>query len=244
MGRFSKLSLFPWLTLLLGAAGYGLQYWLFSSVDDTGLLPVRHPAHILSLLLLALFLGFCMLAVQPLSVIGRYTVLFPRSPVAVIGNLAAAVGFLFRAFNQHAVAGNLSVPLLSLGIAAALCVLYAGYCRWTGARCHYLARVVICVYWMLQLVLSCRNWNAQPQLQRYLFPFLAALFLLLSCYYRTILDSQKSSRRGYIFCTQAALLCCIFSIAGEEALFHLLMALWIVTDSCRLSQISGRFLKQ
>lgn len=244
MRRFSKLSVFPWLTLMLGIVGCGLQNWLFSSIDDRNLLPAHHPATILSLLLFALFLGFCILAVQPLSLIGRYAILFPRSPVAVVGNLAAAAGFLFQAFSQHAAAGKLGVPLLVLGIAAALCALYAGYCRWTGARCHYLARVIICVYWMLQLILCCRKWNAQPQLQLYLFPFFAALFLLMSCYYRAVLDSQKASRRAYIFFTQGSILGCMFSMAGEEPLFYLAMALWLVTDSCRLSQTSGRFLKQ
>lgn len=244
MSRIPKLSLFPWLTLLVGAVGCGLQHWLFSSMDSSGLLPAYHPANVLMVLLLALFLGFCILAVQPLSLIGHYTILFPRSPVAVIGNLAAAAAFLFRAFGQYAVAGNLGTPLLALGIAAALCALYAGSCRWKGVRCHYLARVIICVYWMLQLVLSCRKWNAQPQLQLYLFPFLAAVFLLLSCYYRAVLDSQKTSRRAYIFFTQGALLCCMFSMAGEDALFHAAMALWMVTDCCRLSQTSGRYMKQ
>lgn len=244
MRRIPKLSLFPWLTLLVGTVGCGLQHWLFSSLDDSNLLPAHHPATALSLLLFALFVGFCILAVQPLSMIGHYCVLFPRSPVAVIGNLAAAVGFLFRAFDQYAAAGKLGAPVLVLGIAAALCALYAGSCRWRGVRCHYLARVIICVYWMLQLVLSCRKWNAQPQLQLYLFPFLAAVFLLLSCYYRAVLDSQKASRRAYIFFTQGALLCCLFSIPSEESLFHLAMALWLVTDSCRLSQTSGRYMKQ
>ncbi len=244
MRRIPKLSLFPWLTLLVGAIGCGLQHWLFSSTDSSGLLPAYHPATALSLLLFAFFIIFSMLAVQPLSLIGHYPVLFPRSPIAVVGNLAAAAGFLFRAFGQYAAADNLRIPLLALGFTAALCALYAGYCRWTGTRCHYLTRVIICAYWMLQLVLSCRKWNAQPQLQLYLFPFFAALFLLMSCYYRAILDSQKASRRAYIFFTQGALLCCIFSIPGKESWFHLAMALWLVTDSCRLSQTSGRYLKQ
>lgn len=244
MRRIPKLSLFPWLTLLLGAAGYGLQRWLFSGVAEGGLLPANHPAMGLSILLLVFFLVFCALAVQPLSVIGRYNVLFPRSPVAVVGNVSAAAGFLFRAFAQHATSGKLGTPVLILGIAAALCALYAGYCRWTGTRCHYFARVIICVYWMLHLVLCCRKWNSQPQLQLYLFPFLAAVFLLLACYYRAVLDSQKSSRRAYIFFNQGAILSCMFSMVGEDLLFHLAMALWMLTDCCRLSQTSGRYLKQ
>lgn len=244
MRRIPKLSLFPWLTLLVGAVGCGLQHWLLSSIDSKGLLPAHHPATALTLLLLAVFLVVCAMGVQPLSRIGHYAVLFPRSPVAVVGNLAAAAGFLFRSFSLFATSGKMGAPVLVLGIAAALCALYAGYCRWTGTRSHYLARVVICGFWMLHLTLSCRKWNAQPQLQLYLFPFLAAVFLLLSCYYRAVLDSQKTSRRAYIFFTQGALLCCMFSMVGEDAPFHVAMALWMLTDCCRLSQTSGRYMKQ
>lgn len=244
MNHSAKLSLFPWLTLLLGAAGFGLRLWLLSKMDGSGLLPAAHPAGVLTIILLAVLLVLCFLTVRSLPPVTHYPELFPHSMAAVAGNGVAAAGFLYSAIVKIPGSGLLGILTGLLGLTAALCILYAGYCRLKGRRCHYLARVIVCSYLMLHLILSCRTWGSEPQLHLYLFQMLASIFLVLASYYRTVLDAQKSDRRPYIFFSQSALFCCMLCVAGANALYFLAMALWMATDCCSLHWKMPRYLKQ
>ncbi len=244
MNRFSKFSLFPWLTLLLGAVGYCLRLWLLADLDDHSLLPVSHPAGVITVILLFVLLIFYFLVVRTLSPISQYTLLFPRSALAIAGNVAAAAGFLCGGIGKLSGSGKLGIVILALSILAAMCVLYAGYCRLKGQRCHYLARSFICFYLMLYLIISCRSWGAESQVQLYLFQLLASLFLVLASYYRTVLDAQKSDRRPYIIVTQGALFCCILCLKGDNSLYYLAMAFWMATDCCNTRPKPARYLKK
>lgn len=237
-------SLIPWLTLLLGAVGYALRLWLLSGLDSHGLLPVAHPAGIICIVLLFLLLIFYVLLVLPLAPVAQYAALFPRSALAVAGNLIAAAGFFLEGIRKLSDMGLLGMVFLVLSVLATLCMLYAAYCRLKGQRCHYLVRSYICFYLMLHLILSCRFWGSASQVQLYLFQLLASLFLVLAGYYRTVLDAQKSDRRPYIIVTQGALFCCLLSLKGDSALYYLAMAIWMATDCCNPRPKPARYLKK
>ncbi|MBQ4641095.1 MAG: hypothetical protein IJB47_00555 [Oscillospiraceae bacterium] len=245
MNRFANLSLFPWLTFLLGAVGYGLRLWLLASLDENNLLQTSHPAGIICIFLLLFLLFFYFLVVRNLVPIAQYGLLFPRSPLAIAGNVAAGAGFLYSGYTRLSGTGAiLGVLFLVMSILATLGILYAGFCRLKGQRCHYMVRTYICFYLMLHLVFSCRSWGSDSQVQMYLFPLLASLFLVLASYYRTVLDSQKSDRRPYIILTQSALFCCMLSLKGDSSLYYLAMAFWMATDCCNTKPKPARYLKK
>ena len=228
-----KPTILPWFTLGAGGLGLCLQICLFRRMDEQGLLPAKHFAGSLSFVLFALVLVVVFLCSRRLTPIHSYKLLFPADLPGAIGCAAGAVGFALAAFSQP-ISNILAILHLVIGIAAAACVLLAGYCRFTGRYPVFWYSIVITVFFMLHLILRCRQWGAQPQLQFYFFPFLGTVFLLLSAYQRACLDAGRGLRQWYVFFNQSALFCCLLAAAGENKLFFLTMAAWLGTNLCSL----------
>ena len=226
----------PLFTLSAGIVGLLLRLWLFTSgIDSKNLLITSHPANALVFILTAIVIVVLFLGVRPLSAVGRYRQLFPASSLGAGGCLAAAVGILVT--NIRAVLSlqdTITVIVLVLGILASASLVALAVCRQKGKQPHFLLHTAVTVYLMLHLVAQYRHWSPEPQLQTYFFQLLACVFLMLTAYHSTVLDVQKGSRRWFVFFNQAALYCCLLSIAGENWLFYLTMAVWTFTGICSL----------
>ena len=237
MNKFFKPVWLPLFTLIAGLAGLGLRLWLFlGGIDEKGLLAENHPAGILALILTALFLVVLALWVRPLTPVDKYQKLFPARPLAGIGCAAAAVGILYVDIRDLITRQDtITVITLIVGVVAAAALVLLGICRWKGKRPSFWLRAVVTVYFMLHLVSQYRLWSAESQLQVYFFPLMASVFLMLTAYHGAVLDSEKnSSRRFYVFTSQAALFFCFLSLQGTSWPFYLTMGLWLACDLCSL----------
>ncbi len=235
-----KPHILPFFTLGAGGLGLALRVWLFSTgVDEKGLLLTGHPASALSFLLVALVLAVLALAARPLRPISQYPCLFPASGINAAGCTVGAATLLYTAVSE-AIAGQgmMRIIMLLLNLVAAAALAFTAVCRWKGKRPHFLLPTVVTVYLMLHTVLQCRGWGAEPQLQRFFFPLMASVFLLLTGYQHTALNICLGSRSWFVFYNQAALFFCCLSANTENKLFYLGMAVWLAADMCSLQQES------
>ena len=245
MKNFFKSTLLPWFTLGAGGIGLALRIWLFSAVDDKGLLPAGHFADIATFVLTAAVMVVLFLCVQPLSPVGKYSKLFPGSLYRTIGCGLGALGILFAAVTAlSSQAGILCVAAFVAGLLAAAALGYVALCRFKGIRPSFVSHAVITVFLMLYTVSQCRVWGSEPQMQHYCFQLLGCIFLMLTGYHHTVLDSQKGSRRWFVFFSQAALFCCCLCFSGENRLFYMGMAAWQALDLCSLQVKRPRYCQE
>ena len=218
------------MTLSAGALGLLLRVWLFATgVDDKGLLESTHPANVMIFVLTAVVMAallYCVL--QCSKVMGKP---FKASQTAATGCMLAAVGILIANVLELTEAKDtVSTVSAAVGVLAAVSFFYLGVRRKDGHRSSMAAYSVIILYYMTHLVLQYRMWSAEPELQKYMFPLLASVFLMLSAYHRAALDIHGKQFRNYIFFNQAALFFCLLSLNSESWLFYLAMAAWVATD--------------
>ena len=233
MKKLQNPGILPWFTLAAGGVGLILRFWLYAAKDDKGLLPANHVASTLIFLLTALVLAVLFLLVRPLRPVSRYSRLFPAGSQRTAGCVAGAAGILAAVISHIGkLAGVLDVLILLLGIAAAASLGYTAYLRLRGSRPGLTVQGVLTVFFMLYTVGQCRSWGAEPQLQEYIFPFLACVFLMLYAYYLAAAAAHRGNRRWMVFFSQAALYCCILSLNGADWPFCLGMALWLTLDLC------------
>lgn len=233
MINHSRTGWFPWVSLMTGSVGLGLRCWLLTDADNLGLLPVFHPAGILSLFLLLLTAGFTYWHLRKATPSNAYRRLFPPSMLAAAGTAVGAAGLGISAFALDTT-GMLNTLVPLLGIVCIGALLYASYCRLIGLRPNCLLHGAMVVYLLFRILSCCRSWGAEPQLQLYLFPMLGSMFLLLACYYRSEADAMTGDYRKYLFFGQIALCCCIMCLPGNDWLFYLSAAIWLSADYCVL----------
>ena len=226
MKLFSKSPL-PWLPLGAGVLGICLRLWLYSGIDEKGLLVAGHPANALLLILTAAVMAILFLRVRALGNAPKYSHLFPRSLPAAIGNGVAAVAVL------------LSTPLslsavAALGLLTVASFVYLAFCALRHLRPAFWLHGIIAVYFMVYAVGQYRAFSSEPQIPLYFFELLACVFLMLTFYYRSGLDVEEKGRSAYVFCSQAALFSCCVSLAGGNRVFYLGMAVWTATNLCSL----------
>lgn len=239
MNHPSNSRLFPWAPLFAGVLGFCLQCWLFSAMDSSGLLPKNHIAEILSFILLALTLGICLIGLQNVVSSDAYHQLFPPSRLAAAGTLLGGIGIACSAFAPQTV-GFLKIIVPVFGVLSGVALAIAAYCRLHGVRPNCLLHSTVAVYLIFRIMACCRNWGAEPQVQRYFFQLLACLSLLLACYYRAELDVHEKGIRQYVFFSQVALFCCCLCLPGTDRLFYLSAAVWMAADYCTLHS-AGRY---
>ena len=224
-----RRGLFPWFALFTGVISLALQSWLFSSADSRGLLPDPHIAGVFCCFLLVATLGVCLLVLRKASFTATYAAMFPRSPIAAAGTAIAAIGMLISAFSLPA-SGILGLLTPIFGTLAGGALLVTAYCRFQGVRPNCLLHSAVAVFFIIRTMACCQSWGAEPQLQLYLFPLLASLFLLIAAYYRAELDITEKNALRYVFFSQGALMGCLSSASHSQGLFYLSAALWLATD--------------
>ena len=233
MNKYSQSGLFPWVSLLTGSVSLPLRCLLLSSIDDNGLLPRFHFTGILSLLLLLLTVAITLWGLRQAPSSFAYRRRFPPSLVAAIGSTVGGIGIGISAFTVPA-AGILGILVPILGLISAGALIYAAHCRQIGLRPNCLAHCAMVVFLLFRILATCQDWGAEPQLQLYLFPLLGSLSLLLTSYYRAEVDAMTGDYRKYVFFGQIALFCCLMCLPGDDWLFYMSAAVWLVTDHCVL----------
>jgi hypothetical protein len=233
MKNMVRPNILPWFTLGCGGLGLALRLWLYSNMDEKGLLPAGHPAQALLFILTALTLAVIFLCVRELKPVDKYIGLFPAGIGRALGCAAGALGVVAGAvFELGSDVGLLGIPVFVTGILAAISLGLTAFYRLQGKRPSFLLHTALTVFFMLYTVARCRTWSAEPQLQEYVFALFACVCLMLTGYYLSVADTRKSGRRWLVFSNQAALFFCCLSLNGENRLFYLGMLLWLALDLC------------
>lgn len=178
MSKQHYRGIFPWFTVIEGMAGFFMQCWLFSSVDDSGLLPPYHIAGILSFVLLALTLVICWFGSKGEKDLCPDRLFFSSVPAA-IGIGLSAVGVAFSAFTASGT-GILQILTFGTGILAAAALGYIAVCRAKKFHADAMLHCIVTVYLILRTMTNCSGWSAEPQFQLYFFPLLACVFLMIT----------------------------------------------------------------
>lgn len=232
MKKFLNPKILPWFTMGAGGLGLVLRMWLYAGVDEKGLLPAKHPAIILTFILTALVLAVVFLCARRLPPIAKYSLLFPVGIGRAVGCAVAGAGVLYAGINYLNFGGGFGIVTFAAGLAGAVAMGFLAVLRLKGGRPSVVLHTLLTVAFMLFTVCNCRIWGTEPQIQVYIFPLLACVFLMLTGYHNAVLDVQKGSRQWLVFFNQAALFCCCLSLTGTNRFFYLAMIVWLVLDLC------------
>lgn len=225
----SPKKILPLFSLIAGIAGMALQAHLFSLINDRGLLPEIHFAAIASYLLLAAVLVVGFLTVRKISC----APVFPASPVAAVGMLVWAVGIALSSFQLQG-SGILFLLVRVFGIVAAVALVLVAFLRFKGLQPNVLLYGMVILFLILRTLASCQFWIRESQALVFIFPLLAQLFLMVTCYYRAAATMDATDCRKYIFTSQAVLFCCLSAAPAGNWLFFLSAGAWLATDFCVL----------
>ena len=231
MKQFPKTEVYSIFSILAGLAGIAMQSWLLTTVDHKGLLTRNHISAIISFLLLAAIVVVNILFLKKQKSAEGYKQMFPNSLVSGVGSFLAAVGFLFATLSANT-NGLLEILVKVFGFLSVIALAFAGYCRLMKKRPNCLLYAVVAVFLILRTLVYCQGWSAEIQVERYFFPLLGSLCLLLAAYYRAALVIGTEDWRRYQFFRQIAIYSCLLSVVTGDTLFFLAGALWMTTDYC------------
>ena len=230
----NKSPILP-VTLAAGIAGAALRFLLYRiGPDDRGLLPRFHPLHLMCLALaagLAVFLIFLLKKHPPV----KTTAAMSFTPLALPG-LAAALGLLLsrgiRLLEEMPVIdGKPDILRIALPFVFALCFLALTILALLGKRPHYLVYTLLCCAFLLDMLVRYRAWSGEPQIPDYCFQVGASVFLALSAYFRTALDTGIGSDSKYLFCGSMALCLSLMCLVGPDSReFYLGWSCWILAE--------------
>lgn len=223
-----KPELLKKLTLGMGALGLLLRVLLYATgIDETGLLASGHWAS-LSLWVLSC-LGVLGLLALTRSIRGPedYALAFPRSIFAGAGAFAAAAAVMVTAVRELG-----SQPLMTLlSIAAAICLCITGVCRVTGQKPLFLFHGIVCVFFAVRMVTQYRYWNADPQLQDYVFYLGAYIMLMLAAYQHAAFDADMGSHKKLWLMNLLAVYLCITALKSPaDSLLMLGCGFWAFSN--------------
>ena len=232
------------LTLALGGASVWLhRYMMENCFDDKNLLiSGTWPELLLWAAGIAMVIGLA-LVVPRLGGNGEYADSFSQSPL--LGGLMAAGGLVLMT-----VAGELvfEIPIaenypdyqmvfqwlsVAPAWAAGISMVVVGVCRWMGKKPCTLFSGIVCLFYILMLVTSYRNWSADPRLYSYAYQHLALVLLMLCSFHRACCDAGILQRKKLVVTAMAAAFCAIAALSGETMpRMYLASAFWALGCCC------------
>ncbi len=206
----------PFLMAGLGALGLALRWLLYTlAVDDRGLLPRGHVLEIGLWLVTAGAGALTAWKVLPLDGSNRYVDNFSPSLPAGLGHLVCAlcIGLTVLLW-EPAAAGALRTAWKVLGTVCVPCLIFAGFCRYTGRRPFFLAHTAPCLFFVVHIVSHYQLWSGDPQIQDYIFALLGAMALAFFCFYLTAFDVGSGRRRMLMTMGLGAIFFCMVDLAA------------------------------
>ncbi len=220
-----RSHILPFFTLGAGGLGFALRLWLFSGLDEKGLLPAKHPANALLFLFSALVLGILFLATHNLEFrsVNRKVL----RPVNAIACVLGGLGLILSAkVSMGSNTSSLTVPALVLNLAGGLILFFMAFLKFSGKKLPYWLPAALTVVLMVTTITQCQVWGAEPQLHAYFFPLMASVFLILTAYQETAVLVRKSNRSLLAFFSQSAAFFCCLSFNSFHKYFYMSLFLW------------------
>ncbi len=230
----------PFFALILGGISMGLRLWMLAGgTDDQGLYPRLHPAWILLCLLSVSALCLFFILSHRTERRRTYKDNFPASRAAFVGNLAAALGIAVTGIRQWSSSAEALAALTGLwGLLCSGLLVYAALLRLRGNKRPFFIPAALCLFFALQIFTTGRLLGSQPELSRYLFPFLAVLAMLLASYQQWGFDVNQGDRCKSLFWNLTGAYLCLVAAPGSAAwAMYVGVALWLLTDLCSLQPI-------
>ena len=240
--RFANL-----IALAAGGIGMLLMLWLYAGgTDDRGLFPAKHPGWILLLIFTAVMVAVFFLLTRQVGSSNNYRSNFPASWLGALGCLAGGVGLLIAsvdAFQINSRVTTVENPMLGiivgvLGAVGGALLFWAAWCRRQGHKSMVPPHILPSFFFALRLFLLGQTLGAEPEMQRYLFSFLANLSLLPACYWLWSFDVNMGRRPHCLFwCLTAAYCNMVAAIGSNLWIMHLCLAAWLLTNLPRLKYL-------
>jgi len=244
----------PMLVLLSSLLAVLLRLWTRGSgPDEAGLFASKPLAWALLWLLTGAVIGAVWFALRGLKNPGTYGENYPKSMVAGLCAVPAAVAFLISGYIQlrnsvgYALPGTTVVDTVTgiFGLAAGLCLLLSAAYRCMGKKPFFLINGVVCLYLAVRLFNCCQLWSNEPQVGVVVFPFLASMTLMLSAYHRVRFDVDLGKRCWAGFWGLISVyLCAVAIFSFEQPLVYAACALWRAADLCSLRPLKRKKLQE
>ena len=227
MKKLLKNELILCVTLVTGLACAFLHHRMMTTaLDEKGLLI---PGNSLSIGLWALCLGFLAFALaisQVQKVTAPFRLHFPACKIR--GCLGMAGGVITVLYSLSI----LLQPQLLVGIpgiAAGICMVFTGLCRFRGRHPSPMFHCVVCIFFVIRLVLSFQKWSSDPQLQDYVLALLALIGLMMFAFHRASSDANTMNPKRTAFFSLCAGFFCLASLSDPSMRLLMLGAgMWSV----------------
>lgn len=198
------------LTLLLGLLGLLLQKRLLAvGLDGKGLLISGTPWAAALWAESLLFLAAALWVSRGQKRRSGWSADFPackvRGVLGILGGVLVAVCGV-----SQMTGGALAVGVLAT--VAGGCMAFTGQCRFSGRHPSPLFHCLVCVFFVVRLVLSFRQWSADPQLQDYVMQLMASISLMLFAFHRASADAGMMNPRRTVFFSLCSCYFCVNSL--------------------------------
>lgn len=224
-----RSDILPFFTMSAGGLGLALRIWLFSAIDEKGLLPIGHIADYGLYILTALTLGILFLAARELNP-RRINKQFFRLFGAIsclIGGVGLVVTAALDLSRSTARLATMAMVACAIG---ALAMFLMAVLRFFRKKPPYWLLAIVTMALMLATVSQCQVWGSVPQLQAYFFPLLASVFLILSAYHATMLAAGRGKPQLLVFFSQGALFLCCLSLNTAQWPLYFGMLFWALAQ--------------
>lgn len=219
----SRSNLLPLFPALAGVLGLILRIWLFSTIDEKGLLPAKHIADTLLYILTAVTLGILFLATRDLRSIRNGSARL----TSILGCILGSAGLLFTGLLYLSnTAAQFSAIAAAACIAGSITLLAMAILMFLRKDISYGFGAILTVCLILYTVTNCKSWGTVSQLQEYFFPLMAAIFLILSAYHFTLLSASQGKPQQLAFFSQGALFFCCVCLNTVQWPLYLGMLCW------------------
>ena len=241
MNKIIHYKYLPYLVPGLGIIAMALQFLLMRTIDSKGLVADGSFGHTVAWVIAAIATALVCLYVPKLRGPSRYRINFPPSMAGAVGSFLVAAGIGISVIFFVPGSDMLSVLWRILGILSVFCLIITGLCRIIGGRPAFFFHSVVCLFFAMHLVCSCRLWSSETQAARYGFALLANIGLMLTGYYRAAFDAGIGTRRMQLFTGLMTCFFCLAAVPGSVCpALHLTGAVWAVTNLCVLRTFKRR----
>ena len=226
MKQFIRNHILPLFPLAAGIMGLLLRVWLFSTIDEKGLLPAKHFADTSLYILTAVTLAgvFLLSRNQKFKPVGKD---FCRFSMA-LGCLLGGIGIIFTGLRyQNARFSGIAVVACLIG---GLVLLAMAVLKCFNKKIPYSLPAILTASFMLDTVAQCQIWGAVSQLQEYFFPLMAAVFLILSAYHTTLYAAGTGKSKLLVFFTQSAIFFCCTCLNTSRWPLYLGLLFWVTAS--------------
>lgn len=229
-----KRHALPAAAVVLGITGYMLRSGLYVvGVDIKNLLVRGHPLEIALWICTAAVAGISLLDSLGMPRTEEYNRCFRISLLSALGHILAASGILLTVLRQDLLMSPLQPLWKICGVGSAVLLCWAAFSRATGKRPFFGAYGLASVFFALHLVGHYQTWCADPQLQNYVFAFLATLLMMVLSYLHASFCVDMGKSRQQRMVGLLAMYCCFVALPNTlNPELYLGCGLFAVTSLC------------